>query len=294
MQNVLHTTTLMYLTNVVCLCMALPTDFAAYVLCLVACLWPLRAGIHSALGKLFLTLDKGVDEVARDKFKEQGWQLFCHVTTASWGYGLLLEDTSTRAMSLSPTFGLPPLPDVSDFYGLQVALYLWAGFTHRFVDHRRTDFLVMFVHHVVTVSLLLASHGRFSTIGTWVALLHDASDVPIDLLKMANYLGWSGRQYRYATECLFGITLVVFAALRLAVFPSIMVEPVVSYGSTCAGDATCLALASMLVGLGLMNVYWFVLFGRLLVRLARGEQASAVAAAEYEAPVTSPEDANRK
>ena len=49
----------------------------------------------------------------------------------------------------------------------------------------------MYTHHLVTTLLLLLSwNGQYVGIGILVLAAHDISDIPLDMLKMMNYLGW--------------------------------------------------------------------------------------------------------
>ena len=61
------------------------------------------------------------------------------------------------------------------------------------------------IHHVVTNLLVIgSSHFRLTRIGSMVFLVHDISDVPVDLSKLANFLKWK----RATTICFASMCLL--------------------------------------------------------------------------------------
>ena len=67
----------------------------------------------------------------------------------------------------------------------------------------------MYLHHVVTIALILGSY-RFGClrVGHIVLLLHDACDIPLDLLKMTNYMNLDEKSGTYLVELSFVSTIV--------------------------------------------------------------------------------------
>lgn len=49
-------------------------------------------------------------------------------------------------------------PEISLYYSAQIGWYLHGVYTHFFLDTKKSDFAIMIVHHVVTLSLL---YGAF-------------------------------------------------------------------------------------------------------------------------------------
>lgn len=79
----------------------------------------------------------------------------------------------------------------------------------------RGDFQEMFVHHVVTNVLVIgSSFCRLTRTGSMVFLVHDLSDVPVDLSKLANFLKWKA-----ATAICFFIMVLVWMITRLYILP---------------------------------------------------------------------------
>jgi len=86
----------------------------------------------------------------------------------------------------------------------------------------RGDFREMFIHHIVTNLLIIgSSHWRFTRIGSMVFLVHDISDVPVDLSKLANFVKW-----KTATAACFVTMVLVWLITRLIVLPFVIYRAV--------------------------------------------------------------------
>lgn len=82
----------------------------------------------------------------------------------------------------------------------------------------RSDFTEMMVHHVVTNALVfLSSYFRHQRIGSMVFWMHDLSDVPVDLAKLANFM-----KKKTATVIAFFTLCIVWIITRLYAFPFII------------------------------------------------------------------------
>jgi hypothetical protein len=129
----------------------------------------------------------------------------------------------------------------------------------------RGDFQEMAIHHVVTNALvLLSSLCRLTRIGSMVFMVHDFSDVPVDMSKLANFLKWK----RATAVCFF---LMVFGWLVTRLY----ILPVTIYGSTLTESHYVLQTGKIppvlygffrpffFVGLGLLillHTAWFAMF----------------------------------
>ena len=79
----------------------------------------------------------------------------------------------------------------------------------------RGDFNEMVAHHIVTNALVfLSSFFRQTRVGSMVFWMHDLSDVPVDLAKLANFVKW-----KTATEVAFGLLCFMWVFTRLYIFP---------------------------------------------------------------------------
>lgn len=79
----------------------------------------------------------------------------------------------------------------------------------------RGDFREMAAHHVITNMLVLGSRCfRLTRSGSAVIFIHDISDVPVDMSKLANYMKW-----KITTIASFVIMVIVWAYTRLGILP---------------------------------------------------------------------------
>jgi hypothetical protein len=79
----------------------------------------------------------------------------------------------------------------------------------------RGDFREMFIHHLATNMLvMLSSSFQLTRAGAVVLFLHDVSDVPVDLSKLANFVKW-----KKTTIVCFVTMMVVWFVTRLVLLP---------------------------------------------------------------------------
>lgn len=147
----------------------------------------------------------------------------------------------------------------------------------------RGDFQEMFVHHIITNILIIASsYLHFTRIGSMVFLVHDLSDVPIDISKLANFVKW-----KKTTIVSFITLLITWIVTRLVIFPfyiyrSVLFEThlVLLTKEALAGTGVTVLqyycykfIFVVLIGaLLVLHVVWFFLLVRILLLLAlKGE-----------------------
>ncbi|KAL7541956.1 hypothetical protein ACHAWF_007060 [Thalassiosira exigua] len=136
------------------------------------------------------------------------------------------------------------------------------------------DFTAMMAHHVVTnAAIFLSSWARFTRVGSAVALVHYLPDIFINLFKLAKFV-----KLKTATTVFFVLTVLIWAAARLYVFPCIIWRSVMSECREYLVERGTMdpalydAYIPLANGLGwaliLLSVTWFLLLlrvGRKLV-----------------------------
>ncbi|KAG7343720.1 TLC domain containing protein [Nitzschia inconspicua] len=86
----------------------------------------------------------------------------------------------------------------------------------------RGDFREMCIHHIVTNLLVLgSSFFRLTRVGSMVFLVHDISDIPVDLSKLANFLKWKA-----TTAMCFATMVWVWMLTRLTILPFVIYRSV--------------------------------------------------------------------
>ncbi|KUF89270.1 hypothetical protein AM588_10002152 [Phytophthora nicotianae] len=143
------------------------------------------------------------------KWCDQSWQLVIHVSMTIFELYVLRDETwwqdTTTLWNQGTDTGVFPTQKFSTklLYITQLAIWIYTAFSCKFLEEIRKDYLVMMTHHVVTIALVTWSYAvGFLPVGVVVLLLHDMTDIPLDMLKMANYLKMEGvRDCSRARSC---------------------------------------------------------------------------------------------
>uniref|UniRef100_A0A672KDW7 Ceramide synthase 6 n=1 Tax=Sinocyclocheilus grahami TaxID=75366 RepID=A0A672KDW7_SINGR len=148
----------------------------------------------------------------------------------------------------------PLTVDLHYYYILELSFYLSLLFS-QFTDIRRKDFLLMFLHHVATISLITFSYvNNMARVGTLVMCLHDAADVLLEVTSCYSHYNHRKRQ-----SC----RLLVHLILNTTVFESW--EIVGPYPSWWVFNV-------LLVLLQALHTFWSYLIVRISCRaISRGK-----------------------
>uniref|UniRef100_A0A672MYQ9 Ceramide synthase 6 n=1 Tax=Sinocyclocheilus grahami TaxID=75366 RepID=A0A672MYQ9_SINGR len=162
----------------------------------------------------------------------------------------------------------PLTVDLHYYYILELSFYLSLLFS-QFTDIRRKDFLLMFLHHVVTICLISFSYvNNMARVGTLVMCLHDAADVLLEAAKMANY----GKCQRLC-NVLFVMFALVFISSRLGVYPVWILNSTVFESWEIVGPyPSWWVFNVLLVLLQALHTFWSYLIVRIACRaISRGK-----------------------
>ncbi|RLN32021.1 hypothetical protein BBJ28_00017130 [Nothophytophthora sp. Chile5] len=148
--------------------------------------------------------------VTMKKWCDQSWQLAIHVSMTIFELYVLRDETwwqDTTTCKLLFHYG-------------DAAIWIYTAFSCKFLEEIRKDYLVMMTHHVVTIALVTWSYAvGFLPVGVIVLLLHDMTDIPLDMLKMFNYLKMEGAPGLFASEISFAVTIVGWIYYRIYQYP---------------------------------------------------------------------------
>jgi len=134
----------------------------------------------------------------------------------------------------------------------------------------RGDFQEMALHHVITNFLVIgSSYFRFTRIGSMVFVIHDLSDIPVDMSKLANFMKWKA-----ATVSCFIIMLITWIGLRLGVLPFVIFKSIVTESPNLYSDddgqldivvyQMYLPLFKTLIGgLIALHLFWFLILTQM-------------------------------
>jgi TLC domain len=165
------------------------------------------------------------------------------------------------------------------FYMLEMGFYIQAIPFLMFIEVRRKDWAESFTHHVVTLGLLSYSwYANFTRAGIIVMLLHDVSDIFLELAKLARYA-----ERETAALQLFVTFALSWVVLRVIIFPYIyimrlLVDPILVIAIPFDVDPQphYAAFGSMFILLFTLHIYWTYLIFRVIWRQLRTGQTDDV------------------
>jgi len=126
------------------------------------------------------------------KFMDQGWSAVYY----SWAFFTGLYIMSTEwGFSSSAWWNAYPYkdhtPQLKAYYLIQLSFWIHMMFV-TVVEPKRSDFLAMMAHHIITAGLIGFSYGfNFVRVGTAILVEQDFADIWFPIAKMFRYAGWT-------------------------------------------------------------------------------------------------------
>jgi len=207
------------------------------------------------------------------KFGESNWKIVFYSIAFFWGMRVLyINELMPETANCWRNW--PTLPDFETkaYYLFELGFYFHSLYAHFVYEVKRSDFVPLLVHHIVTIWLILFSYlSRFYFIGVCVLVNHDVNDLIFETGKSFVY---RGKGYKIHTNVLFAGLLVSWVISRLYIFPfyvvwSAMWESqqfvpidVFPYWWGFNGSLSILVF---------LHIYWFGLMLRLLYRVINGK-----------------------
>jgi ceramide synthetase len=227
---------------------------------------------------LFHRIPKWVnmDREGAQKLPESLWK--CGVYTITWMWAIYLIATKDYFFDLKTHWntwhpGEPVDMSLRWLYIVQIGFYIHCAYATVFLETIRQDFIVLMLHHGLTVSLLLYSFSvRYHKIGLLVLFLQDIGDIVLELAKTSYYFKDRGGQKHavpeYFANFFFAIFTIQHIVFRLYWFPTKVIYSSMHVSvSVFPGGPFYLPFNVMLVALYAMQVYWFKFIVRLLIKI---------------------------
>jgi hypothetical protein len=215
----------------------------------------------------------------RDKVRAKCsvWAIVSHCVLwmhAVWVIGSLGAQHLRSAGSLGlDVFDFRPVyahrVDIVESYALQLAFYavdvliMWRRQVLQ--DVRRKDDVLMWIHHAVSVFLLVLSFAtKYTVTGLIVVLIHDCSDPFLHAAKVCRVLQW-----RRMETPLFALFTVFFCIPRLVGLPLFLTF---LWRGIPTWTLSVCAMFGMLCALLCINMLWAGTVLRVCIRAVRGEE----------------------
>ncbi|KAF5908865.1 ceramide synthase 5, partial [Clarias magur] len=206
----------------------------------------------------------------RTKFCESMWRFTFYLGIFTYGFCFLYQSPwmwDTRQCWYNYPFQSLS-PGLYHYYVTELAFY-WSLMFSQFTDIKRKDFLIMFVHHLATVSLISFSYmNNMVRVGSLVLCVHDASDFLLEAAKLANYA-----KYQRLCDFLFVAFAAAFIGTRLIIYPFWILNSTMFESWEIIGPYTSWwVFNSLLLVLQVLHIIWSYLIVRLALKaIMRGK-----------------------
>ena len=158
-----------------------------------------------------------------------------------------------------PYFEHPPGYRV--YYCAKMGYYLGLLINQVLTKEKTSDFIEMFLHHIVTLYLFGFSYIFNQHIGSVICFLHDVSDIFVSWTRI-----WGESNYNILTGTGLISILLTWVYTRILVFGEIIY---MTMTVPCfMGASYILAFFSFLLScLWVLNAYWFIMMCKILVNV---------------------------
>jgi len=182
----------------------------------------------------------------------------------SYGDGRLRENMCQREI----------MPDERLYYITMFGYYFHHTLT-QFNDPKRSDFWVLFLHHIVSLMLISGSYkSGYTSVGVILAMCHEPSDLMLGLAKFCKYMG-----IKYFADIFFALFFVSWLIFRIWLFPLKCILSTARFNKLFIHDILPLPLPAvhcsshavnclfgLMVVLYAMQMYWGILIIKTLIR----------------------------
>jgi len=172
--------------------------------------------------------------------------------------------------------------EISFYYSLQIGWYLHGVYTHFFLDTKKSDFAIMIVHHVVTLSLLYGAYvvGYFR-VGMLVMFSMDVCDIFLYSAQILKIVKSGGKvDYPAAVYYIgFGTIPVSWFFFRLVYFPFVVMRTTAIDACIASGydNADGWAPFNLLLFILLcLNTWWFSIIVKIMWRSITSQSLQAL------------------
>ncbi|KAI4474407.1 hypothetical protein M0804_014872 [Polistes exclamans] len=187
------------------------------------------------------------------KFCESGWRCFYY--TCSFSYGLIILWNKPWLWDINHCYYNYPdhvvTNDIWWYYAISIGFYLLSSIS-QFFDVKTKDFWQIFIHHIITNLLLYISWlMNWIRIGSLILLLHDSSEIFLEMAKMTNYAN-----YQRTCDLLFIIFTIIWIVTRIYIFPFWIINSAITEVSKLMINLSFYIFSTLLSLLFVLHVIW--------------------------------------
>lgn len=196
----------------------------------------------------------------RKKFQEAAWRATLYAVACSFAAkAMLFPPVSWLEDSTLFWKGWPEQELTSDMrliYALYMGLYVHQ-LVFLFTDTRSSDFAALVLHHCITLFLVFCSWlTDFTRIGSFIMVLHDCSDIFLEVAKCFNYSQKKHPAFSTGADVAFVVFAVTFFYLRLYIYPT---RAVYSAAVQACEHVTCVDAPFPLSECATTKAFWLFL-----------------------------------
>ncbi|XP_041945470.1 ceramide synthase 5 isoform X1 [Alosa sapidissima] len=205
------------------------------------------------------------------KFCESMWRFVFYLCIFTYGMSVIWQSSwiwNTRQCWMNYPYQVLT-SEMYRYYVIELAFY-WSLMFSQFTDIQRKDFLIMFVHHLATISLISFSYvTNMVRVGSLTMAIHDSSDFLLEAAKLANYA-----KYQRICDFLFVVFAICFFGTRLVIYPLWSIKSTVFESWEIIGPYPSWWLfCSLLMVLQVLHVIWSYLIARIALKaIMRGKK----------------------
>ncbi|XP_070502221.1 ceramide synthase 2-like [Chironomus tepperi] len=199
-----------------------------------------------------------------DKFGENCWRFLFY--SSNFIFGLSILWNTSWMWNFIDMFRGYPKHSLDNglwwYYNITLAFYTSQTFLH-FIETRRKDFWQMFIHHILTITLIMASWTVNAVRGgSLIVFVHDIADVLLEGAKTLKYT-----KYDKLASTFFVAFAFVWIITRLGIFSRIVHCGIFEFPTLFPPYPIYYLLAIMNVFLLTLHIVWTYMIYQVAIKL---------------------------
>lgn len=249
-----------------------PMEYSIYTCVPLALLFVLfRYGFQRLFGNL---ISANNNPILRLKFSESLYKLLYYALTFYTICNILIYEEhiypDIKKCWVNLLEGQPRSLAVSSYYIFELSYYISELLCMSWLETKRKDHIVLYTHHLVTITLLGLSYASgFHKIGILVLYSHNINDIFLEAAKVCKYMG-----LEVLANINFAFLIISWILSRLYFLPFYVVRSAIYDTEEILFNNPEYTISyyvanGCLITLCAMHVYWFFLICRIAINALR-------------------------